>query len=270
MKFSHFLKATGIQALADIRPQLLGASALNLIIVPALWVFLGRTMSRNIPNLDVSAGHFLIAGSLVGMSTLVASQIASEVYNEFTAGVLLRVRTLPHGVKIWSAAKLATASAIILASQLLILIATIVFIPAFELTWARVALAVPFLLLVILAAAPLGFIVGAVTRSLWSYLIGVLALTGLLIISGIFFPLTVLPGWVQAFSQVFPVYHAGVVSRWIFIGSNENVLASVLVLAAWLIVGMMVAWKLVEVSFRKVSLGQVARAQQKMKTMMGM
>ena len=264
-----FAKAVKIQAVADLRPQLLGLSTLNILIIPALWTFLGRRLTGTIGDLDVSAGHYLVASSLVGFSAMVAYQIAAEMYNEYMAGTLLRVRTLPKGVKIWSTAKLATSAGVILVPQALILLATVLFIPGFNLTWTKMALAIPFLLLTLAATAPLGFIIGAFTRSTTALLIGMLVFMALMAISGIFFPLDVLPGWLQGVSKPLPFYHAGIVSRWVFIGGTGNIAMSASVLAAWAILGMIVARKAITWSFSKVSMGTVARAQQKMKNTLG-
>ncbi|KTF03978.1 ABC-2 family transporter protein [Trueperella bernardiae] len=266
---SHFGKAVRIQALADLRPQLLGLSALNILIIPALWTFLGRRLTGLVEGMDVSVGHYLIAGSLVGFSAMVAYQIAAEIYNEYMAGTLLRVRTLPQGVKIWSTAKLITSAGVILVSQVLLLLATLFFIPGFALTWDKVALAIPFLILTLAATAPLGFIIGALTRTATALIIGMLLFMGFMAISGIFFPLDPLPGWLQAVSKVLPIYHGGVVSRWVFLGGAENVALSSGVLAAWFFLGMIVARKAIVLSFSKVSLGTVARAQQNLKNTMG-
>lgn len=44
----------------------------------------------------MTAGYFLIAGSLVGFSAMIAYQIAAETFNEYRAGTLLRVRHSPR------------------------------------------------------------------------------------------------------------------------------------------------------------------------------
>ncbi|MEW6935483.1 ABC transporter permease [Trueperella pyogenes] len=266
----HFAQAVKIQAVADVRSQILGISALNILIVPTIWVILGRWMSGTVEGFGVTAGHFLIAGSLVGFSAMIAYQIAAETFNEYRAGTLLRVRTLPQGVKIWTTAKLLTAAIVTLVTQLLIFVATILFIPGFELTWAKVGLLIPCLLLTLLASAPLGFIMGAFTRSTVASLIGMIAFMGLMIASGIFFPIDILPGWVQGISKCLPIYHGGVLSRWVFIETPEPVLISTIVLAVWFIVGIVVARKVITMSFSKVSLGEIARAQQDLKSALGM
>ena len=77
-----------------------------------------------------------------------------------------------------------------------------------------------------------------------------LPLIGVTAISGIFYPIFALPGWVQAIAQVFPIYWLGLGVRSAFlpdsaasveIGASWRHLETVGVLGAWALVGLILA-----------------------------
>jgi ABC-2 type transport system permease protein len=105
-------------------------------------------------------------------------------------------------------------------------------------------------LLGLFATAPYGAIIGSLVKSSSSgFGLTFLPLVGLVAISGIFYPITALAGWLQTVAQVFPVYWLGHGFRSVFLpntaaaelqGSWE--LGTVfLVLTAWAIVGFLFA-----------------------------
>ena len=103
------------------------------------------------------------------------------------------------------------------------------------------------LVLGMLAMMPLGMIIGALVPSTqkvgtWGML-PVLVLAG---ISGIFYPVQQLWGWVQVVAQIFPMYWLGLGMRSAFlpdsaaaleIGGSWRTLETVLVLGAWAVAG---------------------------------
>ncbi|HWO68763.1 MAG TPA: ABC transporter permease, partial [Umezawaea sp.] len=100
------------------------------------------------------------------------------------------------------------------------------------------------------AALPIGAVLGSVftsTRSQGLLTLPILALIG---ISGVFYPVTALPGWVQGVAQVFPVYWMGLGMRSallpdgavvVEIGESWRHLETVGVLGAWTVAGLLVA-----------------------------
>ena len=106
------------------------------------------------------------------------------------------------------------------------------------------------LVLGLLAMMPLGMIIGALVPNMqkvgtWGML-PILVLTG---ISGIFYPIQQLWGWVQVVAQIFPTYWIGLGMRSAFlpdsaaaleIGDSWRTPQTALVLAAWAIAGIIV------------------------------
>src|SRR5690606_11821983 len=103
----------------------------------------------------------------------------------------------------------------------------------------------------ILAVLPFGLIVGSlIPGSQKGGTWGMLPIMVLFGISGIFFPISNLWGWVQALAQVFPMYWLGLGMRSAFlpdaaaaleIGGSWRTLETVLVLATWAVVGLTLA-----------------------------
>jgi ABC-2 type transport system permease protein len=96
----------------------------------------------------------------------------------------------------------------------------------------------------------------------------VLVLVG---ISGIFFPIQSLWGWVQTLAQLFPMYWVGLGMRSAFlpegaaaleIGGSWRTLQTVLVLAAWAVLGSLVAPVVVRRMARRQSGSQVQAARE--------
>jgi ABC-2 type transport system permease protein len=122
------------------------------------------------------------------------------------------------------------------------------------------------------ATLPIGIIIGSLAPGVqkvgtWGML-PVLVLIG---ISGIFFPIQSLWGWVQVVAQIFPMYWVGLGMRSAFlpdaaaaleIGGSWRTLETVLVLSAWAIVGSLIAPIVVRRMARRQSGSQVEAARE--------
>ena len=127
------------------------------------------------------------------------------------------------------------------------------------------------LVLGLLAALPIGMMIGALVPNvqkvgMWGML-PVMVLAG---ISGIFYPMQALWGWVQVVAQVFPMYWMGLGMRsaflpdstpWIEIGGSWRTLETVRSWA-WAVVGALVVPALLRRMARRQSGSQVAAARE--------
>lgn len=91
-------------------------------------------------------------------------------------------------------------------------------------------------------------------------------------ISGIFYPITALAGWIQVIAQIFPVYWLALGFRSIFspeaaaaleIGGTWRTTETIVILAAWAVIGFIVAPRIIKKMTRKVSGGEVEAARQR-------
>ena len=122
----------------------------------------------------------------------------------------------------------------------------------------------------LLATMPIGIIIGSLAPNVqkvgtW----GMLPILVLLGISGIFFPIQELWGWLQVVAQLFPMYWLGLGMRSAFlpdaaaaveIGGSWRTLETVFVLGTWAVVGLALAPGILRRMARRQSGSQVAAA----------
>ena len=186
-------------------------------------------------------------------------------------GTLLRAKAVPHGIAGYVSGQVLSQSLGLIPSFAVILI------PAFFLFdglmhrgvagWLTILWVV---LLGLLATMPIGIIIGSLAPgvqkvSTWGML-PILILGG---ISGIFFPIQGLWGWIQTVAQVFPMYWLGLGMRSAFlpeaaaaleIGGSWRTLETVAVLGAWAVFGLLVAPVVLRRMARRQSGSQVEAA----------
>ena len=191
--------------------------------------------------LTSSAGMFVALGMLLAAQHLAADR---------EDGTLLRARATPGGIVGYLVGKLVLVSASVLAYLAILLVPGALVVGGIApdargwLTFAWV------LALGLVATQTLGAALGALVRS--SRGAGILSLPtmGLIAISGIFYPVTALAGWVQALAQAFPVYWLGLGMRSallpddaavVEIGGSWRPAQTAVVLGVWAVAGLVVA-----------------------------
>lgn len=174
-------------------------------------------------------------------------------------GTLLRAKATPGGIPGYLAGKLATSSLSVLAYLAMIGIPGAVIVGGLQpagISWATLAWV---LALGMIATQLLGAVLGALVPSPRSAGYVSLPLLGLVAVSGIFYPITVLPGWLQAAAQVFPVY-------WLGLGMRSGLLpagaASVEIAGSWRLpetAAVLGAWALAGLVTAPLVLARMAR-----------
>ncbi|MGY1621335.1 ABC transporter permease [Geodermatophilus sp. SYSU D00965] len=186
-------------------------------------------------------------------------------------GTLLRHKALPHGMEGYVTGQVVYHSLSLLPMLLVILVPSALLfddaMPHDASGWLTVAWV---LVLGLLATLPLGIILGAVvpgTQRVGTW--GMLPVVVVTVISGIFFPVQALWGWVQAVAQVFPTYWIGLGMRSAFLpdaaaavelGGSWRTGQVVLVLAAWAVAGLLATPVVLRRMARRQSGSQVAAA----------
>ncbi|WP_240506137.1 ABC transporter permease [Thermoactinospora rubra] len=191
-----------------------------------------------------------VIGMMAGFNGLISTVGTLAVERE--DGTLLRCKALPHGMAGYLVGRAVGLSLSGLLSLALIVAAGLILVPSLTGAglggWLSV---LGFVLLGMAATQPWGAIVGSLARSPQGAA-GLTMLTGgvLTAISGIFYPITALAGWMQAVAQVFPLYWlgAGVRSGLLpdsaaaaEIGGSWRPGTAVAVLAAWAVAGFLLA-----------------------------
>jgi ABC-2 type transport system permease protein len=186
-------------------------------------------------------------------------------------GTLLRHKSLPHGIQGY------VTGQVVLHSLGLLPLLTVLLLPSFLLFdglmsnglsgWLTVLWV---LVLGLLATLPWGMMLGAVvpgTQKVGTW--GMLPVIAITAISGIFFPIQALWGWVQAIAQVFPTYWIGLGMRSAFlppeaatieIGNSFRTGWTVLVLSIWAVAGLLLAPRVLRRMARRTSGSQVQAA----------
>ena len=124
----------------------------------------------------------------------------------------------------------------------------------------------------LLATLPLGMAFGALASNprIVGQIVG-LGGAGLIAISGIFYPISALPGWLHPIAQVFPFYWLGLGMRSallpdaaaaVELTGSWRPLATVVVLGAWAVVGLVLAPVLLRRMARRVSGASVEAGRQ--------
>jgi ABC-2 type transport system permease protein len=173
-------------------------------------------LNRNGLLLGVDVGAALLPGILALGIVFSVMGTAYYLTMDREDGTLLRAKALPNGMASYVYG-LCTVAVLDTTTSLLVVLPPGMFIvPGVPVGSALLWLGLlSYLLLGLLACLPLGILTGSLLKNPRAVGgLGFLATMGLAIVSGLFFPLQVLWGWVQVLAQVLPMYWLGVGLRW--------------------------------------------------------
>lgn len=269
------LRAACRQAAADLRAGLVGTSIALLASVSA--IVLASRSTQATAEAHATFGPMFLASSIGTISCFITFQIASETYSDRIGGALLRVRILPHGPLTWAIGKTMSSITQTVAFQGAILLGGALFVEALPLSPPQVLACLPLMVLSAVATAPLGFLVGTFVRGVYSFMASYLPIFALVGTSGFFMPMDRLPSWVQAVQLALPTYWSGHLTRWALVGDPSwevgrafSPTLAIGVLAAWTVLGFAGASFVVRHSFRKETIGTLARMQSTIRSQTGL
>ena len=273
--FLAVLRAARRQAALDLRAGAVGSGIALLVSVSAI-VIVGKN-SQVATAAHAAFGSMLLAGSIGTISCFITFHIAGEAYVDRIGGALLRVRVLPHGPLTWAIGKTMSSVTQTLVFQGAILLGGALFVEALPLSTSQVLACLPLMVLSAVATAPLGFLVGTFVRGVYSFMVSYLPIFALVGTSGFFMPMDRLPFWVQAVQLALPTYWSGHLTRWALVGDPSwevgrafSPALAVGVLAAWTVLGFAGASFVVRHSFRKETIGTLARMQSTIRSQTGL
>ena len=273
--FLAVLRAACRQAAMDLRAGIVGSSVALLASVSAI-VLAGRS-TQAATEAHTAFGPMFLASSIGTISCFIALQITGETYTDRIGGALLRVRVLPHGPLTWAIGKTMSSITQTLVFQGAILLGAAFFVDALALRTSQVLACLPLMVLSAVATAPLGFLLGACVRGLHSFMVSYLPIFALMGTSGFFMPMDRLPSWVQAVQLALPTYWSGHLTRWALVGDPSwevggafSPALALAILAAWTVLGFAGASFIVRRSFRKETIGSLARVQSTIRSQSGL
>jgi ABC-2 type transport system permease protein len=251
--------------------EMIWTAIMSLIFLVVLW------FQRNSEIEGVSLA-LLTLPSLLGMSIANGGFVgaAGTLSYDREDGTLLRAKAIPQGMVGYLVSRVIYVVLTTLISLVILFIPSLFIVDG--LTGMGVDGAFIFLgifLLGLIATAPWGAMIGSMVKSSSSgFGLTFLPMIGLIAISGIFYPITALAGWVQAIAQLFPVYWLGLGARSAFLpdaaaaaelGGSWRTGQTILVLVFWALIGLVIAPRLLRrMAQRESGSNMEARKQQVM------
>lgn len=256
------------RGLIELRQSFAGAGLLGHLLWPVVTLvvvfllrdtrFEGSAFALGTIILPSVLGMFIALGVLLVIQYLTA---------EREDGTVLRAKATPNGIRGYFVGKLVTVSGTLLAYLAILLIPGLFIVHGLTLSpgsWLTLGWV---LILGLVATQSIGAMLGALVSGPRGAGYISLPVMGLIAISGIFYPITAFPAWVQAIAQLFPMYWLGLGMRSallpdafasIEIGGSWRQLETIAVLGAWAMVGVVVAPILLRRMARRESGSSVA------------
>jgi ABC-2 type transport system permease protein len=212
--------------------------------------------------------------SILGMNAAFGMVSMSQLLTaEREDGTLLRAKATPNGMLGYLVGKVVTVAGTLLADLAIFLIPGMFIIDGLAVgslgSWLTLAWV---LVLGMVATLPLGAVLGSMFSTVRGQGLIQLLVLGMVAISGIFYPITSMPAWLQWVGQVSPIYWLGLgmrsallpdVAVAVEIGESWRHLETVGVLGAWAVLGLVVAPVVLRRMARRESGSSVAERREK-------
>ncbi|MEU4768383.1 ABC transporter permease [Actinosynnema sp. NPDC023794] len=269
------LRAGRQRGLIELRQSLTnGADLWNHAFWPVLMLvvtFFLRDVSFGQTGFSVGA---LALPSILGMNAAMAMVTMSQLLTaDREDGTLLRAKATPNGMLGYLVGKLVSVSGGLVVDLAIFLVPGVFLVSGLVTGSVDAWLTLAWVLaLGMLAALPIGAVLGSVFSSARAQGLLILPILAMIAISGIFYPVTALPDWVQWIAQVFPVYWLGLGMRSallpdaaaaVEIGESWRHLETVGVLTAWAVLGLLVAPAVLRRMARRESGSSVAERRER-------
>ncbi|GAB4087099.1 ABC transporter permease [Myceligenerans cantabricum] len=224
----------------------------------------------SVPGTDFELGAMVLP-SIVGMSIAFGGLTgpAGAIATDREDGTLLRAKATPNGMIGYLFGKVVMFGATTLISLALLVIPGITVAGDLRIdarTWATL---VVIFVMGMVATVPIGVALGSLFKTASQTGLLMLVSMALLVVSGIFYPLTALPSWLQWIGQAFPYYWLGLGARSAMlpdemvvaeIGESWRTLEMFGVLGIWAALGLTVAPIVLRRMARRASGAAVAAA----------
>ena len=238
--------------LIELRQSFSGSALIGQLLWPlatlvAIYFLRDRDFGAGGPHLGT-----LILPSVLGMfialgMVLVIQYLAADRED----GTLLRAKATPDGIAGYLIGKIVTVSGSVLAYLAIIVIPGLFLVDGLQTdgidSWLTIAWVI---ILGLVATQALGAILGSLISSPRGVGYVSIPVIGLIAISGIFYPITALPDWIQQVAQVFPMYWLGLGMRSALLPDTAAVVEitgswrqpeTAVVLGLWAVAGLVIA-----------------------------
>jgi ABC-2 type transport system permease protein len=238
------------QGLIELRQSFTGRKLVGNLFWPVatlVAVFLLR--HRRVDGTELGLGALVLPG-VMGMFVALGMLLMVQVLTaDREDGSLLRATAIPDGTRGYLIGKLITVSGTVLAYLMILLVPGVLLVGGIHLADIRWLTLVWVLLLGLVATQSFGAILGSLISNSRGAGMLSLPIIGLIAVSGIFYPITALPHWVQWLSQAFPVYWLGLGMRSALVPDAAAVeiagswrhWETAAVLGTWAVVGLVLA-----------------------------
>lgn len=227
-----------------------------------------------IPGSPVSLGSMSLP-SMMGLNIVFAGMLGmmTGIVEEREDGTLLRAKAIPGGMTGYLVGLITRVSVLVVAGSVMVLTAGLIAFDglAFDTPGSWLLLAV-VMAVGLFATMPIGAALGSLFTSPRMLAVIMLPVMGLVAISGIFYPVTAMPAWVQGIAQVFPIYWLGLgmrsallpaASASVEIGESWRHLETFGVLGLWAVLGLALAPVLLRRMARRESGSAVAERRER-------
>ncbi|RCG26886.1 ABC transporter permease [Sphaerisporangium album] len=250
--------------------DLWGAAFFPAVALVVMYLLRGNT----VPGTDFSLGSQAIPG-ILAMNIVLngVTALAMMLTLDREDGTLLRAKATPNGMVGYLVGKVISRSGMVVLSVLIPLIPAALLFDGLQIgavsSWLTLAWV---LALGLVAVLPIGAICGAVFGSVQSLGLVTVPIMGLVAISGVFYPVSGFPEWLQGIAQAFPLYWIGLGLRSALlpdalavaeIGESWRHLETAGVLGAWAVAGLLVAPVVLRRMARRESGSSVAERREK-------
>ena len=268
------MRAGFTRGLIELRQSFTGTALIGQLFWPVVTlvaIFFLRDRSVGVGGFTL--GSFIlpsVLGMFVALGMFLMIQYLSADRED---GTLLRAKATPYGIRGYLVGKLVTVSGSILAYLAILLIPGWFIVGGLDIGGVHALLTLAWVLILgFVAPQSIGAILGALISSPRSagYL-SILAL-GLVAISGIYYPITALPQWLQWIAQMFPIYWLGLGMRsallpaaavGVEIGASWRPVETAVALGAWAVAGLTLAPIVLSRMARRESGSSVAARREK-------
>jgi len=234
----------------------------NTFLFPVIFVVVMFFMrDSKLPGTEFSLGAATVP-SVLGASIVFSGMLgmAGVLAVEREDGTLLRAKATPNGMVGYLVGKVVTTSIATVIGMLLVLIPSLFLFdgiaPGGLTSWLGLLWV---LVLGLLATMPIGAIFGSLTSNARSIGLIMLPTLGIGAISGIFYPITALPEWLQYVGQVFPMYWLGLGMRSALLPDSTVVIEIGQSWRPWETLGVLSVWAVIGLTLAPVVLRRMAR-----------